>query len=140
TASVVLGVPLNAAFHPIYLKAASDVNHGIASMGSVTNFTALTPPDGPMLWGYDGGVLALMNPTPKIALTWTATGVGIGTTNPISRLQVVGTITDTNFSGNGSALTNIPLSGLQTLPLTNNQTGVTLNGAFTGTHNGNGGG
>jgi hypothetical protein len=39
-------------------------------------------------------------------------------------------------SGNGSGLTNIPLAGLQVVPLTNNQTGVTL----TGTLNGNGSG
>jgi formylglycine-generating enzyme len=47
-----------------------------------------------------------------------------------------GTITATSlngaFSGNGSALTAIPLTALQTLPLTNGQGGVTLNGNFAG--------
>lgn len=41
-----------------------------------------------------------------------------------------------NVAGNGSALTNIPLTGLQFAPLTNGQGGVTLTGAFAG----NGGG
>lgn len=42
------------------------------------------------------------------------------------------------FTGNGNTLTNIPFSGLQFLPLTNNQAGVTLTGAFSGTFTGNG--
>jgi hypothetical protein len=37
-----------------------------------------------------------------------------------------------SFSGNGAGITNIPLNALQILPLTNNQTGVTLGGAFSG--------
>ena len=36
-----------------------------------------------------------------------------------------------NFSGNGSGLTNIPLTGLQAVPLTNGQAGVSLNGQTT---------
>ena len=37
-----------------------------------------------------------------------------------------------NFSGNGNAVTNIPLTGLQAMPLTNNQAGVALDGTFSG--------
>ena len=51
-----------------------------------------------------------------------------------------GTITATSlkgaFTGDGSALTNLPLTALKAVPLTNGQGGVTL----TGTFNGNGGG
>jgi hypothetical protein len=40
----------------------------------------------------------------------TSTGsVGIGTTNPSSSLQVIGVVTATSFSGDGSQLSNIPI-------------------------------
>ncbi len=86
---IVLGTNLNAAFHPIYLKGVGDINQGLASSGAATNFNMFSPPDGPMLWGYAGGILGVMNPSISVALTWTATGVGIGTTSPATKLHVV---------------------------------------------------
>ncbi|PWU16368.1 MAG: hypothetical protein C5B50_13700, partial [Verrucomicrobia bacterium] len=68
-------------------------------------------------------------------------GVGIGTNNPQSALHVNGTVTAANFVGSGAGLVGVPaatLSGalsLAQLPgavLTNNESGVALNGSFTG--------
>ena len=38
--------------------------------------------------------------------------LGLGTTNPQSRLEVVGTIVASAFSGDGAGLTNLPVSGI----------------------------
>lgn len=57
-------------------------------------------------------------------------GVGINTNNPQSALHVAGTITALGFAGSGAGLTGIPSSALPTGLLTNNQTGVSLNGTF----------
>jgi hypothetical protein len=45
--------------------------------------------------------------TTRVAITTTG-NVGVGTTNPTSKLQVIGTVTATSFSGDGTNLINIP--------------------------------
>jgi hypothetical protein len=57
---------------------------------------------------------------------------GLDTLNLTNNLSISGTNTAGYFVGNGSGLTNIPLSGLRQMPLTNNQAGaVTFGGVLT---------
>jgi hypothetical protein len=117
---------------PLYLRSGSDVNHGLAYAGNgVHNFGSAIQPDGPVLWGYGGGVLGTASSGQKAILTWNSGGVSV----------------NGSISGNGGGLTNlnasqlssgkIPLAQLPGAVLTNNNTTVvTLTGVFTG----NGGG
>jgi len=62
---------------PVYLRGGADVNHGLAYCGTgVANFGSVSP-DGPVLWGYSGGVLGVMNGGPTAVLTWTPGGVSV---------------------------------------------------------------
>ena len=103
---------------PLYLRAGTDENHGLAYNGSgIVNFpNASVQPDGPVLWGFTGGALATLTseppwcPSPGTHPASASTGV----------LNVTGVIT-----GNGSGLTNLnpaQLTGtvpLAQLPVTN---------------------
>ena len=74
---------------------------------------------------------------------WNSAGnVGIGTANPVSTLEVAGTVTATSFSGDGNGLAGlnasqlttgiVPLAQLPQAVVTNGETGLTLSGAFSG--------
>jgi len=67
--------------HPIYLRGemGTDHNHGLAYNGNtVTNFgTGNVQVDGPVLWGFSGGALAVMNGGAHAVLTWTNGGVSV---------------------------------------------------------------
>jgi len=64
--------------HAIYLRGetGADHNHGLAYCGpTVTNFAPTVLPDGPVLWGFAGGVLGVMSGGAHAILTWTNSGV-----------------------------------------------------------------
>jgi len=99
-----------------------DTNHGLGYYGPGGRLWNGQSVNGPVLYGYAGGVLGTNQfGTRTTALTWNSDGnVGIGTTNPGSRLDVVG--------GGGNSV-NLRVNGrLQTGDGTN-QGGVWLNSA-----------
>jgi hypothetical protein len=79
--------------NPLYLRAGTDHNHGLAYCGpGVTNFSSTNFPDGPILWGYSGGALGTVAPALSgdlahghVQLSWTSTSVTVfGTFNNMS--------------------------------------------------------
>ena len=81
--------------HPLYLRGDNgiDHNHGLAYCGGgITNFpNTNVVPDGPVLWGFSGGALGVLNGGAQAMLSWNNTGV-----------TITGTLTATNLSGSGS--------------------------------------
>jgi hypothetical protein len=73
------------------LRAGSDGSHGLGWYGvsnSSKNWLSQNI-DGPVLYGYDGGVLGTNNGTRQSTLFWNSQGrVGIGTTTPNARLDL----------------------------------------------------
>lgn len=57
-------------------------------------------------WNHNGGVVYLRNVTDS---------VGIGTSSPSSRLEVVGGITATSFTGDGTNLTNVTAAAAESV-------------------------
>lgn len=66
-----------------------DTNHGIGWYGGTRPFANVNV-DGPVVFGWSGGGLGTTGGTgPRMALSWNASGnVGVGTTSPLSRLDV----------------------------------------------------
>ncbi len=61
------------------LRLRNDSNHGLGYNGAgVTNFpNGSVLPDGPVLWGFGGGALGVMNGGAKSALSWDNSGVAV---------------------------------------------------------------
>lgn len=86
--------------NPIYLR--SDVNHGLAYNGpGVTNFqSGSVLPDGPVLWGYTGGALGVMNGGAAAALSWDNSAVTVANgLNVGGNAAVSGTLSAANTPG-----------------------------------------
>ncbi len=74
------------------LKDAADTKNGLRHAGATTMF-ANHNPDGPVLYGQNGGALGTTNNQDKIVMSWNENGeVGINTTNPDEALDVNGKI------------------------------------------------
>ncbi len=75
-----------------------DTNHGLGWYGTDRLFNDINP-DGPVLYGFNGGALGSVNGTAQnVALRWNSAGnVGIGTATPSERLDVLG---NAKISGN----------------------------------------
>ena len=64
----------------MYLRDGSDVNHGVGWYGSGKTWAGVSP-DGPVVYGYSGGVLGTTNGGQKSVLTWNKNGqVTLGST------------------------------------------------------------
>lgn len=69
--------------HIIYLRGGTgiDHNHGLAYCGpTVTNFAPTVLPDGPVLWGFGGGVLGSSSGGNHAVLTWNSSNVSVAGT------------------------------------------------------------
>jgi len=100
-----------------------DTNHGMGWYGAGKTWNGLSP-DGPVVYGYGGGLLGTNQGGARAtALYWNAAGnVGIGTTTPGARLDVVG--------GGGSTI-DLTVNGRLRTGDGNNLGGMWVNGAGT---------
>lgn len=91
----------------VLLRGLSDGNHGLGWYGDGKPFAGMMP-DGPVLYGWRGGMLGTREGDPRIALAWDAAGnVGVGTASPAARLDVAGVVKATTFLGDGAQLTGL---------------------------------
>ncbi len=117
-----------------------DNNHGLGWYGGGKPFAGVSNViDGPVLFGYNGGALGTKQlATEKIALFWNAAGnVGLGTTNPAAKLQVVG---DVKLGGSGQYFAPGGEENLRIIRGGVNSSGTSIQGSgFTSSRTGLGG-
>jgi len=90
----------------LHLRAStwSDQSHGLGWYGTGKLWNGINP-DGPVLYGYSGGMLGVNHGgTKSNILYWKDTAVGIGTTSPSEKLEVNGNIKCSAVKINGWTL------------------------------------
>jgi hypothetical protein len=109
----------------VLFRSGPDTNHGLGWFGGGKLFAGASL-DGPALYGFSGGVLGTTSGGQKIALSWNSSGnVGINTATPSERLEVLGTVKATTFSGGGAGLTGLTAGNISgTLAITQGGTGA----------------
>ena len=81
----------------IFLRPGADVSHGLGwygphGAGAYPKSFAAIVPDGPVLYGFAGGVLGTTSGGQRLALSWRSNGfVGVGTNAPAALFHVAGT-------------------------------------------------
>jgi hypothetical protein len=118
--------------HPLYLRGDEGVdhNHGLAYSGyGVTNFpNTNVQPDGPVLWGFTGGVLGVLDGGAQAALSWNNSSVSVANAlNVGGSATVAGNLSANNTPGvNWTQTTNfgegtlVPDDAVVTLDSTSN--------------------
>lgn len=93
--------------HALYLR--TDMNHGLGYNGQgISNFpNAAVQPDGPVLWGYTGGVLGVLSGGAQSALSWNNSTVSVANAlNVGGNATITGTLSAANTPGVGYSEAN----------------------------------
>jgi hypothetical protein len=100
--------------HSLYLRGetGTDHNHGLAYSGNtITNFgNGNAQVDGPVLWGYGGGALGVMNSGAHPVLTWNSTGINVPGTATIGGNLSANNTPGVNWNQNNNDNINITLA------------------------------
>jgi hypothetical protein len=104
-----LGAGTNIYLNDYIIHLRNDNNHGLAyNGGGITNFpSAAVQPDGPVLWGYTGGALGVLNGGAAAALSWNNSSVSVANAlNVGGNAAITGTLSADNTPGVGFDETN----------------------------------
>lgn len=96
----------------LFIRSNTDTNHGLGWYGSAKTFASQTP-DGPVLYGYSGGILGTMITAPARSLSWDTTSVTVNLTTSSTSTTTGALIVSggTGISGTAHIGTNLAVGG-----------------------------